>query len=171
MMMVMTHYMELLAVNQPWNLIMYMVIPVALAEALVATEFFTVFLRGANAGQWRIWNKRIGIVLGFYFLGVFLNLMLTVVPTIQWRGVADIIAVGAYLSGVIPLFSIALLELGIIGKGKSEDEKMKFHFILLTVFLVVAHVAMVFGMVDPTIMGWNPNPVSGNMQHMQHMGQ
>ena len=75
MMMVMTHYMELLAVNQPWNLIMYMVIPVALAEALVATEFFTVFLRGANAGQWRIWNKRIGIVLGFYFLGVFLNLM------------------------------------------------------------------------------------------------
>ena len=33
----MTHYMELLAVNQPWNLILYMVIPVALAEALVAT--------------------------------------------------------------------------------------------------------------------------------------
>ena len=33
----MTHYMELLATNQPWNLIMYMVIPVALAEALVAT--------------------------------------------------------------------------------------------------------------------------------------
>lgn len=39
----MTHYMELLATNQPWNLIMYMVIPVALAEALVATEFFLPF--------------------------------------------------------------------------------------------------------------------------------
>jgi hypothetical protein len=166
--MIMTHYMELLAVNQPWNLIIYMVIPVVLAEALVATEFFTVFLRGTNAGAWKTWNKAIGIFLGFYFLGVFLNLMITVVPNIQWRGVADILAVGSYLSGVIPLFGITLLELGVIGKGKSDDEKMKLHFILLTGFLVVAHIAMVFGMVDPTIMGWNPNPMSGNMQHMGH---
>ncbi|WP_371379108.1 DUF6803 family protein [Sporomusa aerivorans] len=166
--MTMTHYMELLAVNQPWNLIIYMVIPVALAEALVATEFFTVFLRGANAGAWRTWNKWIGIVLGFYFLGIFLNLMITTVPGIEWRGAADILAVGAYLSGVVPLFSIALLELGVIGKGKSEDEKMKLHFILLTVFLVVAHVAMVFGMVDPTVMGWNPHGGGGHMQHMGH---
>lgn len=169
--MVMTHYMELLAVNQPWNLIMYMVIPVALAEALVATEFFTVFLRGSNAGGWKKWNKWIGIVLGFYFLGIFLKLVTTVIPTIQWRGIADVIAVSAYLSGVIPLFGITLLEMGIIGKNKTADEKMKFHFILLTVFLIVAHVAMIFGMVDPTIMGWNPNSVGGNMQHMQHMGQ
>lgn len=164
----MTHYMELLAVNQPWNLILYMVIPVALAEALVATEFFTVFLRGsAEQSSWRKWNKAIGIVLGFYFLGVFLNLMITTVPHIEWRGIADILAVGFYLSGVIPLFSIALLELGIIGKGKSENEVMKLHFVLLTVFLVVAHIAMVFGMVDPTIMGWDPNAASiPNAGHM-----
>ncbi len=166
--MVMTHYMELLAVNQPWNLIWYMVIPVALAEALVATEFFTVFLRGSNAGGWKTANKAIGIFLGFYFLGVFLNLITTVIPTIQWRGIADILAVGSYLSGVIPLFSIALLELGVIGRGKSDDEKMKLHFILLTVFLVVAHVAMIFGMVDPTIMGWDPNAAGGNTPPMQH---
>lgn len=161
----MTHYMELLATNQPWNLIIYMVIPVVLAEALVATEFFTVFLRGAKDTVWRKWNKWIGIVLGFYFLGIFLNLMTTVVPNIEWRGTADILAVGSYLAGVIPLFSITLLELGIIGKGKSENDKMKRHFVLLTVFLVVAHVAMVFGMVDPTIMGWNPDNTMGNMQH------
>ena len=152
----MTHYMELLAVNQPWNLIIYMVIPVALAEALVATEFYTVYLRGQQAGGWRTWNKWIGIVLGFYFLGIFLQLMTSVVPAIQWRGAADILAVGAYLSGVVPLFGIALLELGIIGTGKTEDERLKLHFILLTIFLVVAHVAMVFGMVDPVIMGWSP---------------
>ena len=162
--MQMTHYMELLAVNQPWNLIIYMVIPVALAEALVATEFFTVYLRGQNAGVWKALNKVIGIVLGFYFLGIFLNLTITVVPNIQWRGYADILAVGAYLSGVIPLFSIALLELGVIGGGKTADQKMKLHFILLTVFLVVAHVAMVFGMVDPTITGWSPSSVMP-MQH------
>ncbi|HWR09605.1 DUF6803 family protein [Sporomusa sp.] len=160
----MTHYMELLAVNQPWNLIIYMLIPVALAEALVATEFFVVFNR-LKSGPMRIWNKWLGIILGFYFLGVFLNLGVTVVPNIQWRGAADILAVGAYLSGVIPLFSIALLELGIIGKGKPDDDKMKLHFILLTVFLVVAHVAMVFGMLDPQLMGWNPGQ---NGTHMKH---
>lgn len=164
--MMMTHYMELLAVNQPWNLIMYMVIPVGLAEALVATEFFTVFYRNSGAGRWRTWNKWIGIVLGFYFLGIFLNLMITTVPHIQWRGTADVLAVGAYLSGVIPLFGIALLELGVIGRGKSDEEKTKLHFILLTIFLVVAHIAMIFGMVDPTIMGWNPNDAGGS--HMHH---
>ena len=161
----MTHYMELLAVNQPWNLILYMVIPVVLAEAMVATEFYTVFYRGEKGGAWRTWNKWIGIVLGFYFLGIFLSMMAFTVPTITWRGPADVLAVGAYLSGVIPLFGIALLELGVIGKGRSEDEKMKLHFVLLTIFLVVAHVAMIFGMVDPTLMGWNPGAVSP-MNHM-----
>lgn len=160
----MTHYMELLAVNQPWNLIIYMVIPVALAEALVATEFYTVFLR-EKAGQWRTWNKRIGVMLGFYFLGVFLNVMITIVPTIQWRGIADILAVGFYLSGVLPLFSISLLELGVIGTGKNDTEKLKLHFILLTLFLIVAHIAMIFGMVDPAIMGWDPNMVPAQMPH------
>jgi len=165
----MTHYMELLMNNQPWNLIIYMVIPVFMAEALVATEFFTVYLRGSNGGNWKKWNKWLGIIAGFYFLGIFLNLMITVVPVIQWRGIADILAVGSYLSGVIPLFGIALLELGVIGKGKSDDEKMKLHFILIIIFLIVAHVAMVFGMVDPTITGWMPS-AHENMPNMQHMG-
>jgi hypothetical protein len=82
-----------------------MVIPVALAEALVATEFFTVYLRGSDAGSWNTWNKWLGTVLGFYFLGIFLNLIITVVPHIQWRGIADVLAVGSYLSGVIPLLA------------------------------------------------------------------
>lgn len=160
----MTHYMELLAVNQPWNLIIYMVIPVALAEALVATEFFVVFNR-SNNDLIRSWNKWIGIVLGFYFLGIFLQMGISVVPHIEWRGIADIIAVGSYLSGVIPLFGIALLELGAIGRGKSESEKMKLHFILLTVFLIVAHIAMIFGMVDPAILGWSPSNQAMPMHH------
>ena len=36
----MTHYMELLASNQPWNLIIFMAIPVVLAETLAITEFY-----------------------------------------------------------------------------------------------------------------------------------
>lgn len=155
----MTHYMELLAVNQPWNLIIYMFIPVALAEALVATEFFVVFGR-IQSGVMRAVNKWLGIIAGFYFLGVFLQMMFMAVPNIAWRGPADIVAVGAYLSGVIPLMGIALLEIGVIGRDKNDEEKMKLHFILLTVFLVVAHVAMIFGMLDPQLLGWNPQPVN-----------
>lgn len=51
--MIMTNYMELLATNQPWNLILFMVIPVTLAEALVATEFYTVYLGDKAGGRWR----------------------------------------------------------------------------------------------------------------------
>lgn len=41
----MTHYMELLAVNQPWNLIFFMAIPIVLAETLVITELYLLFTR------------------------------------------------------------------------------------------------------------------------------
>ena len=69
----------------------------------------------------------------------------------KWRTVVDFIAVWSYLLGVVPLGGMALLEMGLIGKGKSDQEKMKLHFVLLTVFLIVAHVAMIFGMVNPEI--------------------
>ena len=41
--MSMTHYMGLLAVNQPWNLILFMAIPVILAETLAITELVLLF--------------------------------------------------------------------------------------------------------------------------------
>lgn len=147
----MTHYMELLATNQPWNLIIFMAIPVILAEALTATEFFVTFGH-LYEGPLRKLNKIIGIVLGFYFLGIFVYLMTTVVPNIEWRGISDILAVGSYLSGVIFLFGIALLELGVIARNKENNSKIKLHFLLLIGFLVVAHIAMIFGMLNPSIL-------------------
>lgn len=161
--MSMTHYMELLATNQPWNLIIYMAIPVILAETLVATEFFVVYVQQFK-GALRTFNKLIGIIAGFYFLGIFLYLMAAVVPTIEWRGWVDVVAVGFYLSGVIPLVGIALMELGLIGRGMSETEKMKLHFILLVAFLVVAHIAMIFGMVNPELLMKNVTPNTAPMK-------
>jgi hypothetical protein len=146
----MTHYMELLATNQPWNLLIFMAIPVILAETLTATEFFVIFNR-LYAGTLRQFNRIVGIALGFYFLGIFVYLMTSVVPGIVWRGYSDIIAVGSYLSGVIFLFGIALLELGVIAKTADKEAKMKLHFLLLIGFLVVAHIAMIFGMLNPAL--------------------
>ena len=150
-MMNMTHYMELLATNQPWNLIYYMVVPVVLAEVLVGLEFFIVFKR-QTTGWLRTTSKILSIIAGAYFtFAIFFPLLFTAIPGMKWRTMVDFIAVWSYLIGVFPLAGMALLEMGLIGKGKNDQEKMKLHFILLTIFLVVAHVAMIFGMVNPEI--------------------
>lgn len=153
--MPMTHYMELLAVNQPWNLILFMAIPVILAETVAITELFILFSRQYH-GPVRTINRTASIAGGLYFTGVFVWLMFTAVIPItqggQWRGPADVIAVSAYLSGIVPLLGLALLDLGITGRGLSDEQKLKQHAFWVAVFLVVAHVAMIFGMLDPNVL-------------------
>lgn len=148
----MTHYMELLMTNQPWNLIIYMVVPVVLAETIAISELYLLFT-GKDSGAVKTLSRVSGIVVGWYFLGIFVNLLLTaVIPLTSshgWRGFADVIAVGFYLLGVIPLFGMALLGMNIICSSASQRERNKLHAIFVGVFLVVAHIAMIFGMVDP----------------------
>lgn len=151
----MTHYMELLATNQPWNLIIFMAIPVILAETVAISELFILFNRDTGSGLRKL-NKVAGIILGFYFLGVFLylfkNAVIPLTVTGQWRGPADVLAVGFYLSGVIPLFGIALLEIGAIGRQRTEEKKMLLHATFVGIFLAVAHIAMIFGMLNPELL-------------------
>ena len=71
-------------------------------------------------------------------------------PSIQWRSASDFIAVNSYLSGVIFLAGIALLELGVVAKTAPEEKKQFYHVLLLIGFLIVAHIAMIFGMLNPT---------------------
>ncbi len=150
----MTHYMELLATNQPWNLLLFMAVPVICAETLAITELIILFTRNMK-GAARAVNKATGIFAGIYFLGIFLYLFVNaVVPltaTGGWRGIADVIAVGFYLSGIIPFLGMTLLELNIIGRKLDETGKLKLHTILVGIFLVVAHVAMIFGMLNPEL--------------------
>lgn len=165
--MEMTHYMQLLADNQPWNLIMFMAIPVVLAETVAITELYLLLTRNFD-GLARKINFWAGVVAGVYFLGVFCYLMLNAVVPItsagQWRGIADVIAVGFYLSSVVPLGGIALLELRLFKRDADELERLKWHAIFVAVFLIVAHVAMIFGMLNPTILGWHAPEVT--MQKM-----
>jgi hypothetical protein len=151
----MTHYMELLASNQPWNLILFMAIPVILAETLAITELIILFNRNLTGGT-KLVSKVAGTVAGFYFTGVFIYLLVNAVIPLTasggWRGPFDVIAVGFYLAGIVPFAGMALLELGIIGKKKDEIGRLKLHASLVGIFLVVAHVAMIFGMLDPTLL-------------------
>ena len=153
--MPMTHYMELLATNQPWNLILFMAIPVILAETVAITELFILFSR-PQAGALVTVNRLASIAGGFYFVGVFGYLLITaVIPLTSgggWRGPADVIAVGAYLTGIVPLLGMALLDLRIIGSNLDAEARLKRHAMMVALFLVVAHVAMIFGMLDPTLL-------------------
>lgn len=153
----MTHYMELLATNQPWNLILYMAIPVILAETVAITELYILFTRNLSGGVRKL-NKAAGIFGGVYFLFVFLYLFKTAVVPLTtgggWRGFGDVIAVGFYLLGIVPLLGIALLDMNLIGRGKTDEEKLKLHASFVAVFLVTAHVAMIFGMLNPEVLGF-----------------
>ena len=164
----MTHYMELLAVNQPWNLLLFMAVPVVLAETVAISELWLLWSR-VYQGPVRTLNRAASILGGVYFLGVFLYLATTaVVPLTSgggWRGPADVIAVLAYLAGVVPLGAIALIDLGVLAKGRDEHAKMGLHAAFVGVFLVVAHVAMIFGMMDPTLLMAEGAAAVGHMGH------
>ena len=155
----MTHYMELLATNQPWNLLLFMGIPVVLAETLAITELYLLFTR-----NWSGWvqqlNRAAGITVGLYFMGVIYYLMTTAVLPItkagEWRTAIDVIAVACYLIGGLPLIFIALQELGLVNGAASQPQKMKVHAICVALFLVFGHIAMIAGMLDPSLLGYSP---------------
>ena len=166
----MTHSMELLAVNQPWSLLIFMAGPVVLAETLAITEFYLLFTR--NFGGWvhRI-NRAAGIIVGIYFVGIIGYLMANAVLPItqagEWRTAVDVIAVACYLIGGLPLIYIALQEIGLVNAGATMDEKLKIQAICVALFLVFGHIAMVTGMLDPTLFGYRAD-TSQDMPGMTH---
>lgn len=164
----MTHYMELLAVNQPWNLLLFMAVPVILAETVAISELYLLYTRHYD-GMVRALNRWAGIVVGVYFTGVFVYLMANaVIPLTSgggWRGPADVLAVGFYLAGIVPLGGIALVDLGLVAKGRSEHSRMGLHAGLVGLFLIVAHVAMIFGMMDPTLLTGAADAMPGGHMH------
>lgn len=165
--MQMTHYMELLATNQPWNLLTFMAVPVILAETVAITELYLLYTRNFKSWVGAL-NRAAGIAGGLYFMGVFIYLIhaavLPLTATHAWRGPLDIIAVGFYLLGVFPLVGLAVLDLKLLGKKWSEKKRLAAHATCVGVFLVVAHIAMIAGMANPTLWGYQPEPRPATMQ-------
>ena len=164
----MTHYMELLAVNQPWNLIIFMGIPLILAETLAITELYILFTRKFD-GLVHTINRFSGIIVGIYFVGIIVYIVTQAIIPItaagEWRTVIDMIAVYTYVIGGFPLVWIALQELGLVDKNKTREEKLKTHSICIAIFLIFGHIAMIFGMLDPSILG---HEGMMNMEGMNH---
>ena len=70
----MTHYMQLLADNQPWNLLIFMAIPVVLAETLAITELYILFTRKFDGFVYHL-NRFSGTTVGLYFIGIIAYLI------------------------------------------------------------------------------------------------
>lgn len=156
--MEMTHYMELLAQNQPRNLILFMAVPVILAEAVAISEIYILVW---NTKSWvKSINKYASILWWFYFAIIFIYLLINVVLPLSssgwWRWLADIIAIVFYLLWVIPLMSLALNHLWIY---KSKKWDIKLRAFLISFFLVVAHIAMIFWMLAPSVL-WYKYPTN-----------
>ena len=167
--MSMTHYMELLAINQPWNLIIFMAIPIVLAETLAITELYLLFTRKFDGSVFYL-NRFAGIAVGIYFIGIIIYLVKTAVIPItvagEWRTVIDVIAVATYLIAGLPLIWIALQELNVVNRGLDKMTKLKIHAICVALFLVFGHIAMIAGMLDPAILGYDsPTMHHGHKGH------
>jgi hypothetical protein len=156
-MMLMTHYMELLASNQPWNLLIFMALPVVLAETVAITELYILYTRKFDTWVRQV-NRTASILVGITFVGIIAYLMFTAVIPITsagaWRTWIDVVAVSTYLIGGVPMVLLALQELGLIHRAESEERRLARHATYVAVFLVFAHIAMVAGMMDPGILGY-----------------
>lgn len=52
----------------------------------------------------------------------------------------------------VRLLGIALLELGGLRRNGNTEGKLKLHATFVATFLVVAHIAMIFGMLNPAVL-------------------
>ena len=161
--MVMTHYMELLSLHEPWLLILFMLVPMVLAETILASGAFSLLYKDSRSEKWDSLSHVCGLILGVFFIVATVYIVTSYVPTIQWRGPIDYISIWAYVLGVIPAVLILLQELGIIFKSSDSTAKIKKHIVLMILFVLFTHLAMVFGMADPQLAGYVP-PKQNNMQ-------
>ncbi|WP_302889297.1 DUF6803 family protein [uncultured Acidaminococcus sp.] len=163
--MLMTHYMELLSLHSPWFLILFMVVPVVIIETIFVAEAFSLLANGKETGKWRTLSHRGGLFFSLYFIVAALYLVTRYIPTIEWRGPIDMIAVWSYVLGIIPAFLLLFTELGFIGNGPDAKKNAKSHIFILLLFVFFTHAAMVFGMVDPRLGGYEVSaPMHQDMQ-------
>ena len=133
----MTHYMELLASNQPWNLLIFMALPVVLAETVAITELYILYTRKFDTWVRQL-NRIAGILVGLTFVGIISYLLVNAVIPItragEWRTIIDLVAVLTYLIGGIPMILIALQDLGLIYKADSEERRLARHATYVAIF-------------------------------------
>ena len=169
--MLMTQYMSLLMANSPYNLIFFMVVPMVIAETIAITEIILLFsskpllkVHSLNSICTFI-SGIVMLVLGFLFIKW---LVLPANEQNLWKGWIDYASALLFMVAVVPLVLMSLLQINLIFRKANKRTKMAVKIVLLSIYLVTSHAAMVFGMLDPAL-GMTDTPKVIETLNMRHM--
>lgn len=169
--MLMTQYMSLLMANSPYNLIFFMVVPMVIAETIAITEIVLLFsskpllkVHSLNSICTFI-SGIVMLVLGFLFIKW---LVLPANEQNLWKDWIDYASALLFMAAVIPLVLMSLLQVNLIFRKANKRTKMAVKIVLLSIYLVTSHAAMVFGMLDPAL-GMTDTPKVIETLNMRHM--
>lgn len=169
--MLMTQYMSLLMANSPYNLIFFMVVAMVIAETIAITEIVLLFsskpllkVHSLNSICTFI-SGIVMLVLGFLFIKW---LVLPANEQNLWKGWIDYASALLFMAAVIPLVLMSLLQVNLIFRKANKRTKMAVKIVLLSIYLVTSHAAMVFGMLDPAL-GMTDTPKVIETLNMRHM--
>lgn len=169
--MLMTQYMSLLMANSPYNLIFFMVVPMVIAETIAITEIVLLFSSKPLLKVHSL-NSICTFISGIVMLVlVFLFIKGLVLPANEqnlWKGWIDYASALLFMAAVIPLVLMSLLQVNLIFRKANKRTKMAVKIVLLSIYLVTSHVAMVFGMLDPAL-GMTDTPKVIETLNMRHM--
>lgn len=169
--MLMTQYMSLLMANSPYNLIFFMVVPMVIAETIAITEIVLLFsskpLLKVHSLNYicTFISGIVMLVLGFLFIK---ELVLPANEQNLWKGWIDYASALLFMAAVIPLVLMSLLQVNLIFRKANKRTKMVVKIVLLSIYLVTSHAAMVFGMLDPAL-GMTDTPKVIETLNMRHM--
>lgn len=169
--MLMTQYMSLLMANSPYNLIFFMVVPMVIAETIAITEIVLLFsskpllkVHSLNSICTFI-SGIVMLVLGFLFIK---ELVLPANEQNLWKGWIDYASALLFMVAVFPLVLMSFLQVNLIFRKANKRTKMAVKIVLLSIYLVTSHAAMVFGMLDPAL-GMTDTPKVIETLNMRHM--
>lgn len=169
--MLMTQYMSLLMANSPYNLIFFMVVPMVIAETIAITEIVLLFSSKPLLKVHSL-NSICTFISGIVMLVlVFLFIKELVLPANEqnlWKGWIDYASALLFMVAVVPLVLMSLLQLNLIFRKANKRTKMAVKILLLSIYLVTSHAAMVFGMLDPAL-GMTDTPKVIETLNMRHM--
>lgn len=169
--MLMTQYMSLLMANSPYNLIFFMVVPMVIAETIAITEIILLFSSKPLLKVHSL-NSICTFISGIVMLVlVFLFIKELVLPANEqnlWKGWIDYASALLFMVAVVPLVLMSLLQINLIFRKANKRAKMAVKIVLLSIYLVTSHAAMVFGMLDPAL-GMTDTPKVIETLNMSHM--
>lgn len=163
--------MSLLMANSPYNLIFFMVVPMVIAETIAITEIVLLFSSKPLLKVHSL-NSICTFISGIVMLVlVFLFIKGLVLPANEqnlWKGWIDYASALLFMAAVIPLVLMSLLQVNLIFRKANKRTKMAVKIVLLSIYLVTSHAAMVFGMLDPAL-GMTDTPKVIETLNMRHM--